>query len=51
MKNSKNQLPEKKVQTLYQYSLQAGDTDLTTTSVCSDPTTTCTTVITTTHFR
>lgn len=49
MKNQKKQLPEKKVQSLYQYNVQNGGQE--TTSTCSDPTTTCTTIFTTTHHR
>ena len=46
----KTLFPEKKVLSIYQYGMQLGWGDTTTVSACSDPTTLCSTVYTTTHF-
>jgi hypothetical protein len=51
MKANPFKLPEMKARTLYQFTAPAGDPMFgTTTSQNTDPTTTCTTILTTTHF-
>lgn len=51
MKAIQFNLPEMKVQMLYRFTAPAGDPSLgKNTSENTDPTTTCTTVFTTTHF-
>jgi hypothetical protein len=51
MKNSVNKLPQKKAQTLYHFK-KTNNNGLfdTTTQSQGDPTNTCTTIFTTTHF-
>jgi hypothetical protein len=50
MKNNKKNYLQQKVKTLYGYRQQIAFMGLET-STCSDPTTTCTTIFTTTHIN
>ena len=50
MKNNTKNLPKKATRSLYRFK-QSGATGFETTSTAGDGTTTCTTVLTTTHFN